>query len=364
MLFRSDSGDTDTGGRDSDPAPIDTGVTESPPDIGDATSVLYDRDLSFVAFNTYYSESLGGDRTPWVLTYALYEGYYLAPMPAAGAGDLSDAAVAWPEMGVVEVADLDGDGVDDVVGSTSTEELGKDGKEMFFTVDWWVLPGPLAGTPGTAEAVSHLAGNPAAWMVWETRAVGDVTGDGIADAFVRQGVDDEMRMELRKLPGPGAFAWEDAELYVATTFGADVAAIGDLTGDGQADLALSAGEWALYEGPVSGPPAAEGALAALPDGTTLLAPAAACSSTTSERGTAARPPPPTDQRAYQRLDRQRHVRSASSTTSSPVSPIHTPTAPYPPHRANPMPSGSLSPHDSAMDTMSVKRVSPAPSSAR
>jgi hypothetical protein len=131
-------------------------------------------------------------------------------------------------LSALSLADVDGDGWDDVLAGTraATGYAESDGavfvlasRPLDLDVDWsmWgAMPGAHAGPSD----------------------VGDLNGDGFADLAVGLPGTRSVRVYLGSAHGPPA--WHDIELTGAVDFGAAVAIVGDLDGDGLDDLAVGA----------------------------------------------------------------------------------------------------------------------------
>lgn len=190
-----------------------------------------------------------------------------------------------------EAADLDGDGLADLVGrapvavysGASTGSVASD--EAIISVDtegraWvasgipdvdgdgfadlvfaWIddtprthpmlLRGPVTGSYTAADA-DALEGLPRAMYTTDARGVGDLDGDGVDDLSLSQFSDEESALLVFGVGG-ALVARMDADTSVRVTPNA----AGDLDGDGHGDLAVGgytagiAGAWILY-GPVTG----------------------------------------------------------------------------------------------------------------
>jgi hypothetical protein len=132
------------------------------------------------------------------------------------------ASVPSPMVTGMVGADLDGDGVDEVVSGGMLDRR----YEMF-----------VGGYKYDAGAFSTYYGlaTPSGSSV-TSLSVGDLDGDGVADLFASNAL--YMRGELMFQRGPGA--WEQVEVDLGLWYQSDVfpdsSAVGDLNGDGCGDL--------------------------------------------------------------------------------------------------------------------------------
>lgn len=201
-------------------------------------------------------------------------GFYVASGPVTGAVSLDD--VQYVHEGsftsgalgtsLAGLGDVNGDGFDDIaVGAPFDMQIG-DGSGRA-----WIFLGPLSGAGQSGLGGHTLSAEPGAWGAGTAVAGGgDLTGDGVADLLV--GTDDTAvsgavgRLYVAPMPpradAPGqlgADAWA-LEGEVANAAAGSVAALGDVDGDGTADILTSAwmhdgsrGRVYLVHGPVTAP---------------------------------------------------------------------------------------------------------------
>jgi hypothetical protein len=160
-----------------------------------------------------------------------------------GVIDLSTAAKAWggaagEDAGHhMKIADLDHDGTNDLVVGAKWA-LGYRGGA-------YVAYGPLEGTGDLDTFGVFLAGEPSNYEGGRSIGVGDVTGDGIAD--LQLGAPDSSGVDASTFFGPitAGMAFGDASFKASCTpsiecgHGSDIA---DVNADGIADLLIGAGE--------------------------------------------------------------------------------------------------------------------------
>jgi hypothetical protein len=152
----------------------------------------------------------------------------------------AENAIGWA---VAAAGDLDGDGVRDlIVGTTRDDSQGTDNGAVY------VLPGPFAGEVDLGSAVAKYTGEgDQAHIGWVAEAIGDVNGDGQHD-LVGQGhrYDDHHGLVFVAFgPVSGTHLGTDADIVLTGVdadmgFGLDIAPLGDVNGDGRADLAAAA----------------------------------------------------------------------------------------------------------------------------
>jgi hypothetical protein len=132
--------------------------------------------------------------------------------------------------------DLNGDGYDDIAVGFAGGTSGSGRVEVYFG-------GATADSIGDLTLFPPL---PDATFGWSTAIAGDVNGDGYADLAVGSWWNDGAVHSGRVyvyLGGPQFDAVVDDTLESAGAFGMSLAGLGDVTGDGRADLAIGS----LYE---------------------------------------------------------------------------------------------------------------------
>jgi hypothetical protein len=134
------------------------------------------------------------------------------------------------------VGDISGDGVPDLAVTT----MYADG----YNGGGYVLYGPLSGTMTLDDAGDKLVGSRNTSSVGRSIAVGDLTGDGIEDVAIGA-PDDTCREWVLAGPLIGDIDLESAGIIRIGQFDTEVghgSAIGDVNGDGTADLLIGAYE--------------------------------------------------------------------------------------------------------------------------
>jgi len=167
---------------------------------------------------------LNGDGLPDVVnSTTLYGGaageagrldVYLHPVSASGSFGAPTSYAAGRDPWFLASTDLDGDGLPDVVAASVD-----DGALLLFPGD--------ATAPGTLKAPVQLASPGASQL-----AIADVNGDGLPDLVA---ADYNVSLFLQNPAAPGTF-FAPLGLYSG---GANWVAVGDLNGDGLADIAVT-----------------------------------------------------------------------------------------------------------------------------
>ncbi|NHT18060.1 S8 family serine peptidase [Cellulomonas sp. IC4_254] len=204
-----------------------------------------------------------------------------------GAGGLAAPAVVGPALPDVQAADLTGDG--------RAELVGLDGRVLLQQADGTFVPGATVPDPGKVGALDvvladvtgddrvdlvrlYLLGAVHVWpgrgdgtfgsLVLSTAvtaarriAVADVTGDGRADVVARNQTLGEVAVLEQSPTGALERGWRVTVPEDATTDGEPLA-VGDLTGDGRADVVVTG---ATLDVLVSAPPARGGTRAVVLD---------------------------------------------------------------------------------------------------
>jgi hypothetical protein len=203
----------------------------------------------------------------------VFNGPISGPLTIADADAVIVGVTADDALGasLAPAGDLNGDGFDDiVVGAPRTVALGNNnGPGQVF-----VFHGPLAGTIPASAGAAVLVGELDNDDFGISVAVGDVSGDGVADVVV--GADQFFRNDGRGrvyvFHGPlsGTLQASNANAILRGTalqdlFGASVSAA-DLDGDGDSEVivgapgaSLASGRGYVFRGPVSGEVAASSA---------------------------------------------------------------------------------------------------------
>ena len=146
--------------------------------------------------------------------------------------------------GLATGADLDGDGVDDLVlGTPFTDDPATDAGAAF------VLPGPIGSGSTEADAWFTWTGTADVYNVGATIGVGDFDGDGEGDLFVAAPADHEVVGRFGPIRA-GEATVDSADVRVAGAFYQSIE-LGDVTGDGVDELVF--GDWGssrvfVYEG--------------------------------------------------------------------------------------------------------------------
>ncbi len=141
-------------------------------------------------------------------------------------------------------ADLDGDGLDDLALGAPMDDRGL---VLLFA-------GPVVDGWNESDALATVEGNESGDGVGGSVAIGDFTGDGVADLFLNEPDDDRVTGFFGAFSDGQAFTTSDFDL-VADTESAARVALGDVSGDGLADLVAGDYEHSrayVYEGGQSG----------------------------------------------------------------------------------------------------------------
>ncbi|MDG1480637.1 MAG: FG-GAP-like repeat-containing protein [Myxococcota bacterium] len=175
---------------------------------------------------------------------------YLVSGLITGQGSLAsatariDGAASGDRLGVVAASsDIDGDGFSDLLLSTSTVDAGL-GRA-------YVLSGPITGAVSVSSAIGTVDGATSDDRLGTTLAApGDTSGDGLADLMVGAYGDDTSGNSAGAVflflgPATGEYALTDAHASfygeaVSDRAGVTVSAAGDVDGDGLADLLIGA----------------------------------------------------------------------------------------------------------------------------
>lgn len=136
-------------------------------------------------------------------------------------------------------SDVDGDGLADVLVGAYEEDGGGVSAGSAYLVS-----GPVSGVRSLADATGKMPGEEKiGWAGWALDGRGDLDEDGFADVVV--GAPFLCRAYLLYAPLSGTIALADADVRFLPTSTSDkagysVAFVGDLTGDGGADVAIGA----------------------------------------------------------------------------------------------------------------------------
>ncbi len=173
--------------------------------------------------------------------------YVFAGIPAAGA-DPTAALSGWAADGgfggAIAVGDLDGDGAADLLVGAANDDTAGTGAGAA-----WVFHGPLAGQLAAADADGTVLGVAEGDRAGATVAhVGDVNGDGAADVMVgapseatTSGGAGAAYLLLGGVAWPAALSESSCRLLgieAGDGAGATLAALGDVNADGRADVSI------------------------------------------------------------------------------------------------------------------------------